>query len=135
MSLAENMRRLRTQKELSQKALANAAGVNQQLISQIENGLNTSTKFLPKIAAALNAKVHELDPSFVEETGKASEESDILALLKRIDDLSDEDVFSLMVIVRGYREANIARRGLSLRDGQSGPETHRHESEPSRQRS
>jgi len=75
--LSANLKRIRESKRLSQAKLANASGVSQQLISQIESGKNTTTKELPKLAAALDVSVSDLDPNFDPVTN--SEEEDILA--------------------------------------------------------
>lgn len=64
MGIAENLKRLRSAAGLSQAGLAKKAGVAQQLISQIESGKNTTTKYLPRIATALGARVEEIDPQF-----------------------------------------------------------------------
>ncbi|PJJ86823.1 transcriptional regulator with XRE-family HTH domain [Brevirhabdus pacifica] len=64
MSIAENLRRLRKASGMSQKTLAEKAGVGQQLISQLERGENTSSKKLPKIAEGLGCAVHDLDPAY-----------------------------------------------------------------------
>lgn len=50
---------------MSQLDLADASGISQQLISQIETGKNQTTKELPALAAALSAGVHEIDENFV----------------------------------------------------------------------
>lgn len=63
-TLAENLRRIRREKRLSQGKLAEQSGVSQQLISQIENGVNTTTKELPKLAKALGVPVSDLDEQF-----------------------------------------------------------------------
>ncbi len=49
---------------LSQAGLAAKAGVSQQLISQLERGVNTTTKELPAIAYALGVAVHEIDEDY-----------------------------------------------------------------------
>jgi len=67
MKVAENLRRLRLASGMSQARLAEVANVSQQLVSQIEGGKNFSTKYLPQIARALNAKVGDLDPSYQQE--------------------------------------------------------------------
>lgn len=59
-----NLKRLRTAAKKSQVALAKEAGVSQQLISQIENGVNTSTTELPALARALRVGVDEIDPDY-----------------------------------------------------------------------
>lgn len=50
---------------MSQGALAAKAGVSQQLISQIETGVNDSTTELPSLARALGVGVDEIDPDYV----------------------------------------------------------------------
>tara|TARA_R110002012_G_C11673164_1_gene613281 strand:+ start:455 stop:1045 length:591 start_codon:yes stop_codon:yes gene_type:complete len=69
MGIADNLKRLREAAGLSQLRLAKKSGVSQQLISQIENGKNTSTKALPALAAAIGCKVYDIDPSYAEGTG------------------------------------------------------------------
>lgn len=64
-SIGINLKRLRAAAKLSQAALAKAAGVSQQLISQIENGVNESTTELPALARALKVGVDEIDPDYV----------------------------------------------------------------------
>jgi transcriptional regulator with XRE-family HTH domain len=64
MGLAANLKRHRTDAGLSQKRLADKAGVSQQLISQIENDVPASTKALPQLAHALGISVFDLDPDF-----------------------------------------------------------------------
>lgn len=64
MSVAENLKRIRKLKKMPQVALARAAGVSQQLISQLERGENSSTKELPAIAFALGVSVHEIDEAY-----------------------------------------------------------------------
>lgn len=63
--IAENIRRLRKAAGLSQLALAEKAGVSQQLVSQLENGKNYSTTELPGLAHALGVPVHEIDPAYM----------------------------------------------------------------------
>ncbi|WP_374831085.1 helix-turn-helix domain-containing protein [Paenochrobactrum pullorum] len=78
MSIAENLKRLREAKKFSQGSLASASGVSQQLISQLERGINQSTKNLPKLAEALGVSVSEIDPSF----GSVESANDILTRVK-----------------------------------------------------
>lgn len=63
-TIAENLKRLRKLRGLSQTALAEKAGVAQQLISQIERGENKKTTELPALASALGAAVHEIDEDY-----------------------------------------------------------------------
>lgn len=69
MALAENLRRLRSDVGMTQVDLAKASGVSQQLISQIERGVNLTTKELPDIAAALGVPLTELDPRLADVLG------------------------------------------------------------------
>jgi transcriptional regulator with XRE-family HTH domain len=64
MTVADNLRRLRGKRNLSQVELADLAGVSQQLVSQIERGKNVSTKYLPQIAGALGCQPGDIDPSY-----------------------------------------------------------------------
>lgn len=66
MGLRENLRRFREERKMSQTALAERAGVKQQLISQIENGKNLTTKsrYLVAMARALNVQPSDLDPLY-----------------------------------------------------------------------
>ena len=54
--------RLRRDKNLSQAALAEAVGVSQQLIGEIERGGTRSTKAIYRIAHALGTTADLLDP-------------------------------------------------------------------------
>lgn len=65
MGVPENIKALRRNAGLSQPALAEKAGVSQQLISQLENGRNLSTKYLPQIARALGVSVAAIDPAYI----------------------------------------------------------------------
>src|SRR5690349_21670507 len=61
----EAIRTAREDARLSQLDLARAAGVSQQLIAAIETGRTKSTKFLPRIAVALNKRPGDLDPDWL----------------------------------------------------------------------
>lgn len=64
MALAQNLKRIRALRGLSQTRLAKAAGMSQQSISRLEKGTDLTTKMLPNLARALGVGVHELDPSY-----------------------------------------------------------------------
>lgn len=66
MRISDRLTSLRREAGLSQGQLAEKSGVSQQLISQIERGLNLSTKHLPALAKALGCGVSDLDPSYGE---------------------------------------------------------------------
>jgi transcriptional regulator with XRE-family HTH domain len=70
MSIGKNVRRLRQAAGLSQPALAQLAGVTQQLISQLERDQQTSTKALPQIARALGVRVEQIDDNYLQVTPK-----------------------------------------------------------------
>lgn len=98
-TLAANLVRIRKDKGFSQVELAKASGVSQQLISQIENGINLTTKELPDIAAALDVPVADLDPRL-----SADYEGIEVPLLAMIsagalmrDDVSDEALGKLRI--------------------------------------
>lgn len=63
MSFAENLRRAREAMNLSQPDLAKRIGASQSLIGQIEAGDVKHTKYIFKLAKALNCSVHDLDPT------------------------------------------------------------------------
>lgn len=59
--LAENVKRYRTDSNLSQEALANMAGIEYSQISRIERGIiNTSVSVIFAIAQALKVKPAQL---------------------------------------------------------------------------
>lgn len=62
MGIGEAIRRIRTERGMSQSALAKASGVAQTTISGLENGDQQSSKFLPRIANALGVPPGQLDP-------------------------------------------------------------------------
>lgn len=64
MELKDNLKAMRKAAKLSQKTLAEFAGVSQQLIGALETGRQSSTSRLPEIAAALGKTVGELDPRY-----------------------------------------------------------------------
>lgn len=74
---------------MSQTALGEKAGVGQQLISQIENGHNATTKKLPEIARALGCKVRDLDPNYSDTT--TVEDSPLIQKLNRIVGANNEE--------------------------------------------
>ena len=64
MSLGDNIRALRQKRRMSQQELARAAGITQAVISDLENGIQTGSKFLSQIANALGVTMGDLDPKF-----------------------------------------------------------------------
>lgn len=61
MSVAENVRRFRKDRGLSQEDLAKAVGIRQNAIVQLENGKTKKSKYLPQIAVALGCQLNQLD--------------------------------------------------------------------------
>lgn len=87
MTIGTNLRRLRLDAGLTQPQLAKKAGVSQQLVSQLEQDKNASTKYLPRLAAALNVTVDEIDPNFVPGSGsRSSVLAEIGAIYDRLED-------------------------------------------------
>lgn len=86
MGIAENLKSFREKADLSQSGLARKARVSQQLISQIERGENTTTKYLPQIARALGVSIFELDPAFqVSALDSASEKAtELMVIAQRL---------------------------------------------------
>lgn len=80
---------------MSQVKLAQISGVSQQLISQIENGVNTKTKELPELAKALRVNVAELDENFMD-VAMTAEEEDLLARFRHAPARRKELVLSLL---------------------------------------
>ena len=61
MNIGENVKRIRTEKEMSQLDLADAIGVTQPMISMIERGTKAPSMQLGKqIADALDVSVDKL---------------------------------------------------------------------------
>lgn len=73
MALKDNLKRVRTERKLSQVRLAALAKVSQQLISRLEAGLDLTTKKLPQIARALSVPVSDLDENFSQEDEVAAQ--------------------------------------------------------------
>jgi transcriptional regulator with XRE-family HTH domain len=71
MPIPDRLKRLRAERGLSQAGLARKAGVAQQLISQLESGMNGSTKRLPEIARALGVRPHDIDENYSADTPEA----------------------------------------------------------------
>lgn len=103
MSLAENIKKLRLQKQMSQPALAEKAGVSKGYVYVLESGEmdNPSLDILMKIATALDSTIAEL----IDEPRVAAAESrpDIPEPLQRFirqrrkagRPLTEEDIISL----------------------------------------
>lgn len=114
-TLAENLRRIRKEKRLSQGKLAQISGVSQQLISQIERGVNTTTKELPQLARALQVAASDLDENFKPEAiGDKKELLDALAA----SELSDEMYRALLAQVQSLLGSRNPRNDDTPDNGQ-----------------
>lgn len=57
---ATNLRRIRTERRISQQELADMTGTTKQYISNVENGKTMSLKMIDKIIKALGVEAAEL---------------------------------------------------------------------------
>jgi len=64
MIIASEIQRMRAARGWSQARLAEAVGVSQPTIAALESGEQRSSKFLPRIAAALGVAIVTLDPEY-----------------------------------------------------------------------
>lgn len=135
MSIAENLKRIREMRGLSQPALAAKADVSQQLLSQIENGINTTTKKLPSIARALGVPMSELDPNFGIEPPQSSGVGVItVSRLKIVTDLiealpmlDDQDIDAIALALEDAVEAKRVGSASPRADDQRATATRRRE--------
>jgi transcriptional regulator with XRE-family HTH domain len=61
-TIGDNIRRIREERGMGQSELAKASGVRPTTISNLENGYAASSKYLPRIARALDVPPSKLDP-------------------------------------------------------------------------
>lgn len=103
MGLAENIKRLRIQKQLSQPALAQRAEVSKGYVYMLESGgvANPSLEILHKIANALDATVAELidQPRVAAVEGQTEIPDALLKFAKQRkragEPLSEDDILNL----------------------------------------
>jgi transcriptional regulator with XRE-family HTH domain len=62
-TMGERIKLFRIEKGLSQEVLAEMAGITQNAIAAIENGVTKRSKYLPQIAMALGVRLTDLDPT------------------------------------------------------------------------
>ena len=84
MGIPQNLTRLRDAAGLSQLELAQKAKVSQQLISQIERGVNLTTRKLPSIARALGVTITDLDPSLADAINGGNAVAEIAEIYQRL---------------------------------------------------
>ena len=116
MTLADNIRRIRLQKQITQPLLAEKAGVSKGYINTLEAGVasNPSLDVLGKIASALDTTIAELiGQPRTEVVGTATELPDELVQFahhhkKMGEPLSEEDILNLAAIrFRGKRPETV----------------------------
>ena len=115
-NIGANIKRLRKERGLTQRALADKCGISAQAISNYESGANDATmENIFKIAAVLKCRLAELKPSLAEfDNNKETEhmsnivreypltyptDSTLLEVNEHWDDLSSEDRYRIVKIV------------------------------------
>jgi len=103
MGIADNLKRLRNAAGMSQHKLAEKSGVSQQLISQIERGENTSTKYLPALASAIGCQISDIDPSY--------EEQSVSTVLTKVGIMSWKEAESILLtpLAHATRQTNFIK--------------------------
>lgn len=112
MGIPENIKALRKREGLSQPELAKKAKVSQQLLSQLENGKNLTTKKLPQIARALNATVEEIDPNFRGVSG-SGQRDELTQIYDRLGEADRAD-FQAHLLDQARRLEALSRPAASL---------------------
>ena len=96
MSFAENLKRIRKSKGLSQKELAEKLGVSQPSYAQYERGArNPKVETIRKIANALDIPVEELNPP-----------SNLEKLASKFSKMVDETILREQNLISNYRKLN-----------------------------
>ena len=107
--LKDEIKKLRKLKGLTQKQLAKIVGVNQSLISQIENGLKTpSYKLADKILTALNESNFIVKDLATHKLIYVSPEDTINKVIKLMSDKYDQ----IPVIKNGLNVGNVSSRDI-----------------------
>lgn len=132
MSLAINLRLRRSRMKMSQKRLAERAGVSQQLIHALEAGTTRSSRFMEQIAAALDCAASDLDarPSLAgtspvkvrsDQTGSA--ELAVFSSAEQFVQGVPQEAAAIDIITRPHPLLNIRNAyGLLILDGNMSPE-------------
>lgn len=102
-----NLKKIRQEKEITQKELANIIGYNQTVISQWEHGTrDPSTEALIKLSKIFNVSVDEILGLKKESATKDESTNFIPAKLKPIIDeliqLNDDGLKAVEMFVKGY---------------------------------
>lgn len=118
MALAENLKRIRQEKRLSQVRLAKLCGLSQQSISRLESGADQTSKYLPKIATALGVPVAALDPTYlsvistenwtVDLTEAVKKAVEAGATLQQLTDVIDRAFHSSLVVMLQSRISELS---------------------------
>lgn len=91
MSIGENIKRIRTEKGLTQKELGKLCGMADSAIRRYENGgANPKIETLQKIAAALHVNTYDLRNDFRSFEANIIEEHPLLAAAKRTGNLNND---------------------------------------------
>ena len=92
VNIGKNIKARRNELKLSQKYVAEAAGITQPTLSDLENGISEGSTYLPQIATVLKTTVNKL---VGKESGDKKQE-----LLESIDLLDEEDAEAVLTVVR-----------------------------------
>lgn len=132
------LRAWRKERRLTQERLAELAGFTPGAISQFETGVaNLTVPSLISLAGVLGCKPGDIlsyPPSWDEHYIKIKDEAGILALLGRIDGLSDKDIDIAFGVIRNALAAK--RAGPAPLESRDQPQdaSPRHEPMPSRKK-
>lgn len=115
MGLAENLRRAREKRKMSQIGLAKAAGVYQNTIRAIEIGLTKETKKIDQIARALGTTVEEL----LQDDRNPNSGADVLDEGRLIDirEIANDNVANVLRAAIHNKRAEIWQLSTDLLDG------------------
>lgn len=133
LAIPTSVKERRIARGWGQEVLAEKAGLSTTTIHNLESGKNGFTdKSLAALSAALGCTPAELlTPADHEQPEKIRTEPEILAMLARIDGLSDTDITVAFGVIR----MALSKQGGSEREGSRDrfePASRRHATEPSR---
>ena len=115
MIIASEIKRMRAARGWSQGRLAAAARVSQPTIAALESGEQKSSKFLPRIAAALGLAVAAIDPEYGDEA-RGNDSAGVGAALdpERLADAFGEVLVALPVGLSREAAKRLAEGALAL---------------------